>query len=96
VKWHEITIAGKKFTIASRHGEAQIREVEKLIAATYDEVSTRIHGQTALHVALLTALNLADELITTRQALRDQYGERIEGLLTRLSSTLDSAAAPVR
>jgi cell division protein ZapA (FtsZ GTPase activity inhibitor) len=94
-KWYEITIAGKKFTIASRHGEAHIREVEKLIAGTYEEVSERIHGQTALHVALLTALNLADELITTRQALRDQYGERIEGLLTRLSSALDSAPQPL-
>lgn len=93
--WYEISIAGKKFTIASRHGEAHIREVEKLLSSTYEEVSARVQGQTALHTALLTALNLADELVNSRQALRDQYGERIEGLLTRLSSALDSAAAPV-
>ena len=90
--WYDITIAGKKFTIASRHGEAHIREVEKLLASTYDEVSAHIQGQTALHMALLTALNLADELVNTRQALREQYGERIEGLLVRLSSAIDSAA----
>jgi cell division protein ZapA (FtsZ GTPase activity inhibitor) len=90
--WYDIAIAGKKFTIASRHGEAHIREVEQVLSSTYEEVSARIQGQTALHVALLTALNLADELVNTRQALRDQYGERIEGLLTRLSSALDAAA----
>jgi cell division protein ZapA (FtsZ GTPase activity inhibitor) len=91
--WYDISIAGKKFTIASRHGEAHIREVEKLLASTYDEVMARAQGQSALHTALLTALNLADELVNTRQALRDQYGQRIEGLLSRLSSALDSASA---
>lgn len=90
---YDIAIAGKKFTIASRHGEAHIREVEKLLVSTYDEVSAHIQGQTALHMALLTALNLADELVNARQALREQYGERIEGLLSRLGSALDPAAA---
>lgn len=89
---YDIAIAGKKFTIASRRGEAHIREVEKLLSSTYDEVSAHIQGQTALHMALLTALNLADELVNSRQALREQYGERIEGLLIRLGSALDSAA----
>jgi cell division protein ZapA (FtsZ GTPase activity inhibitor) len=91
---YDITIAGKKFTIASRHGEAHIRQVEKLLGSTYEEVSAHIQGQTALHIALLTALNLADELVNSRQALRDQYGERIEGLLTRLTSALDAAVPP--
>lgn len=91
---YDITIAGKKFTIASRHGEAHIRQVEKLLGSTYEEVSAHIQGQTALHIALLTALNLADELVNARQALRDQFGERIEGLLTRLTSALDAAVPP--
>ena len=90
---YDIAIAGKKFTIASRHGEAHIREVEKLLASTYEEVAGHVQGQPALHMALLTALNLADELVNTRQALREQYGERIEGILIRLSSALDSAAS---
>ncbi len=94
--WYDITIAGKKFTIASRHGEAHIRAVEKMIADTYEEVGARIQGQTAVHIALLTALNLADELINTQHALRDQYGERIEDMLTRLGSALDSVAAPLQ
>jgi cell division protein ZapA (FtsZ GTPase activity inhibitor) len=89
---YDIAIAGKKFTIASRRGEAHIREVEKLLASTYDEVGAHIQGQTTLHMALLTALNLADELVNARQALREQYGERIEGLLIRLGSAIDSAA----
>jgi cell division protein ZapA (FtsZ GTPase activity inhibitor) len=93
--WYDITIAGKKFTIASRHGETHIRAVEKLIADTYGEVASRMQGQTAAHVALLTALNLADELINAQHALRAQYGDRIEDMLARLGSALDSPAAPL-
>jgi cell division protein ZapA (FtsZ GTPase activity inhibitor) len=69
--------------------------VEQVLAETYDEVASRSQGQLAVHVALLTALNLADELVNARQALRSHYGDRIENLVSRLSSALDAPAAPL-
>ncbi len=91
--WYELTIAGRKFSVASRHGEAHIREVERLLEETYREVTTRLPGQTALNLALLTALNLADQVLTlnTKEQQQGQSFERVQGLLSRLETVLDVA-----
>ena len=89
--WYDVSIGGKRFNIASRHGEAHIRDVERLLEETYEEVRARAQGQTAVHIALLTALNLADQLHTLRTALREESGgwnERVASLLERLDSIL--------
>ena len=89
--WYDVSIGGKRFNIASRHGEAHIREVERLLEETYEEVRARAQGQTAVHIALLTALNLADQLHTLRTALREESGgwnQRVESLLQRLDTIL--------
>lgn len=89
--WYDITIAGKRFNVASRHGEAHIRAVERLLGDTYDEVNARVKGQSALNVALLTALNLADQLLAIQsgqEGASAEWGERMETMLVRLSSAL--------
>jgi cell division protein ZapA (FtsZ GTPase activity inhibitor) len=95
--WYDVTIGGKRFNIASRHGEAHIREVERLLEETYEEVRARAQGQTALNVALLTALNLADQLLSLKVALRAESGgwtDRVESLLQRLDTILGPEEAP--
>lgn len=89
--WYDVTIGGKRFNIASRHGEPHIREVEKLLEETYEEVRARAQGQTAQNIALLTALNLADQLHSLRLALKEESGgwtDRVESLLQRLDVIL--------
>jgi cell division protein ZapA (FtsZ GTPase activity inhibitor) len=89
--WFNVTIAGKRFNIASRHGEPHIREVERLLEETYEEIRARVPGQTAHNIALLTALNLADQLLTLKQAVREESGDwsnRVELLLQRLDRML--------
>lgn len=92
--WYEITVAGKRFTIASRHGEEHIREVEQLLNSTFGEVSARVPGQPILNVALLTALNLADQLLSQqsdRDGETEQLSKRVEGLVTQLEHTLNGS-----
>lgn len=92
--WYDVTIGGKRFNIASRHGEAHIREVERLLEETYEEVRGRAQGQTALNIALLTALNLADQLLSLRLALKEEssgWTGRVEALLQRLDAILGTA-----
>lgn len=89
--WYDVTIGGKRFNIASRHGEAHIRQVERLLEETYEEVRARTQGQSSLNVALLTALNLADQLLSLRTAVKAESGgwtERVESLLQRLDTIL--------
>lgn len=92
--WYDITVAGKRFTIASRYGEDHIREVERLLNSTFGEVSARVPGQPILNLALLTALNLADQLLSQqsdRAGESEQFSKRVEGLLTQLESTLNGS-----
>lgn len=95
--WFDITIAGKRFNIASRYEEEHIRELERLLSETYAEVEARNKGQTALNVALLTALNLADQMVARRdqeQHQKTQEGRRIHQLIEGIDSVLYSAESP--
>ena len=90
--WYDITVAGKRFNIASRHGETHIREVERLLNETFEEVSARVQGQPVLNIALLTALNLADQLLslrTNQNGASQELSRRVEFLVTRLETVLD-------
>jgi cell division protein ZapA (FtsZ GTPase activity inhibitor) len=90
--WYDITIAGKRFNVASRRGESHIREVERLLNETFEEVSARVQGQPVLNIALLTALNLADELLSQRSrqnGASEELSRRVEGLVTRLATVLE-------
>jgi cell division protein ZapA (FtsZ GTPase activity inhibitor) len=94
--WYDITVAGKRFNIASRQDEVQIREVERLLNETFEQVSARVTGQPALNIALLTALNLADQLVNQRMAengAADDLHRRVEGLVTQLQAALDGSMA---
>ena len=93
VAWYAITIAGKQFNVSSRYGEAHIREVERLLTETHDLVHSRVDGQSALHVALLTALNLADQVLMLKRdkaGMGIEAGQRLESLVVRLDSILGS------
>lgn len=92
--WYDITVAGKRFNIASRRGESHIRQVERLLNETFEEVSARVQGQAVLNIALLTALNLADELLslrTVQEGASEELTRRVGFLVTRLESVLDGA-----
>ena len=94
--WYDITVAGKRFNIASRRGESHIREVERLLNETFEEVSARVQGQPVMNIALLTALNLADQLLDGRSAQdgeSEALSRRVEFLVTRLDSALNGSAA---
>lgn len=94
--WYDITVAGKRFNIASRRGESHIREVERLLNETFEEVSARVQGQPVMNIALLTALNLADQLLDSRSAQdgeSEALSRRVEFLVTRLESALNGSAA---
>lgn len=91
VSWYDISIAGRQFNIASRRGEAHIRNVERLIEETIADLSDRVQGQNPLNLALLTALNLADRLLSLESDLNSGAGkwqEQLERMLNRLGQVV--------
>lgn len=92
VRWYDITIAGKPFNIASRHGEVHIRKVERLLEKTVDEVTDRIQGKSPATIALLSALNLADQLLLM-ESTSQAFNGRLELMLHRLQIALGESPA---
>ena len=94
--WYDITIAGRQFNIASRHGESHIRQVEALLERTLREMGDRVEGKNLISVALLAALNLADQLMeaeSARAADVDALQSRLSGWLQRLDQALTHPSA---
>ena len=97
--WYDISIAGKQFHIASRHGEFHIRRLEGLLERTFAEMGTRVEGKNLVTVALLAALNLADQLLEAEQSRTDEaqaINARLESWLGRLDSALAGRAEDAR
>ena len=91
VQGYDITIGGKRFNIASRHGESHIRKLELLLERTVEEMNQRVLEKGPTTVALLTALNLADQLLVMeadQTAAARALNSRLEGLLQRLAGAL--------
>lgn len=96
VQWYDITIGGKRFNIASRHGESHIRKLELLLERTVEEMNQRVLEKGPTTVALLTALNLADQLLVMeadQTAAARALNSRLEGLLQRLEGALGGGHA---
>ena len=85
VHWYDISIAGKQFNIASRHGESHIRRLEQLLDRTMRDMGDRVAGKNLVTVALLAALNLADQLLEAEAARTSD----VEALNARLATWLD-------
>jgi len=90
---YDITIAGKRFNITSRYGEGHIRKLERLVGDTIEEITARTPGQTLMNAYLLTALNLADQLLvaeSTRSQDTQAQEARLERIVGRLRDALQT------
>ena len=91
VSWYDITIAGKQFNIASRRGETHIRHVERRLEEIISELNDRVKGKNTLNVALLAALNLADQLVSMESAVEaapGRFDQQLRVMVTRLMSVI--------
>ncbi len=68
-----VTIFDQPFTLRSPNGAEHVREVARLLDARMREVSAHLTTHDVAKVAILTALNLADELRSVR-AFYEQQG----------------------
>jgi cell division protein ZapA len=88
-----VTIYGSEYPIrAQQSDEEYVREIAAFVDARMREINEAMKPSTTLKVAILAALNIADELMTTqedRKRVLDSYREKITSLSGRLDSCLD-------
>lgn len=90
-KQFQITISGNRFSITSPYGEEHVREVEQFLSNLIKDVTKQTEAYGPTNIALLVALNLADELITLqkREARCQEMEKDIEALSQRLDNVLN-------
>ena len=83
----DVEIMGQKFTVSSDAEESYIRAVAGFVDGKIQEVLKKVHPSGKFNVAMLTALNIADEyhrLQEEHQAVLNRLGQ----LNQRISNTL--------
>ncbi len=70
----QVEIFGEVYSVRGSDESGHLQELAGLVDRRMREVAGRVKGDTA-RIAILTALNLADELFQTRSR---QEGERVE------------------
>jgi len=92
----EVRVGGQSFRIRSDAGEVHVREVADIVTEFIEEAKESMGpvSGSAYKVALLAALNLADELLQERQD-RKEKNKRIEEQSKELLGYLDELSVRV-
>ncbi len=64
----EIKVFGQTYTVRTDADESHIQEVAKYVNEKADEVLKKTRSVSTLNVAILTALNIADDLLKERMS----------------------------
>lgn len=83
----EIKVFGQTYTVKTDADESHILEVARYVNEKVDEVLKKTKSVSTLNVAILTALNIADDLIRERAkriALLKEVEARSKGLVEKI------------
>lgn len=90
----KIEIYDQSYNISSEQGEEYLRELAGCVDAKMREVAAATGMADSLKVAVLAALNMADDLFALRQRQRELEGplrERIEKCVALAESAIERA-----
>ena len=100
---YSMQVLGTTFTLQSNDDTEHLRAVAELFRAKVQEIQSRTPASPPLDTAVLSALNLADELIRERASRpsadapaareSDEIEQRTERMIAAIDSTLGDAEA---
>ena len=84
----EVTIFGEKYKLVSTYKDHErILKIARLVDDRMESLSRRFPSYSKAKIAILTSLNLADELFKVH-ADKDKIGEKVESLLQFVVQTI--------
>jgi cell division protein ZapA len=84
----EVTIFNQTYRLRSKTGTEHVRQIANLVDERMRQISSQITTHDVVKIAVLTALNIADEM----QNLRNYYEQEIQPLLSNVSPNQEEAA----
>ena len=92
----EIKVLGKTFTVKTDAEEAHIQEVARYVNDKIDEILKKTRTVSSLNVAILTALNIADDFLKEKEkrlTLLREVGMRSKDLVEKIDMQLGGKEA---
>jgi len=86
-----VEIMGREYRIRGGDDEAYVRDIARYVDAKLREVSQGTASATSDRLAILAAINIADELFQLRRASTEEVStieKRTQGLITLLDESL--------
>ena len=90
----EIEVYGCRYTIRGDAEESYVRELGRHVDEQMHKLATKMRNATPMQLAVLTAINLADELSQARkqrQEHEDELDRRATGLIESIQETMRGA-----
>lgn len=89
-----VEIFGQRLGLRADGDEARIQEIARFVDLRMREVADRSSSVDTVKIAVLTALNIADELFQERESDQDTRQKRLEKQAERLVIKIDEAMKP--
>ncbi|MDX6693323.1 MAG: cell division protein ZapA [Blastocatellia bacterium] len=83
----DVTIFNQTYRLRSKTDTEHVRRIANLVDERMRQISEQITTHDVVKIAVLTALNIADEM----QNLRDYYEQEVQPLVSQLSNQEESA-----
>jgi cell division protein ZapA len=83
----EVTIFNQTYRLRSKTDKEHVEQIARLVDERMRQISSQITTHDVVRIAVLTALNIADEM----QNLRDYYENEIQPLLSKVSDNQEIA-----
>jgi cell division protein ZapA len=88
MKGINVEIMGQNLTVASDAGDQWVRDLARTVDGKIKNIRAGTQAVSSVHLAILAALNFADELERLRQE-HTALVERIEAMNKRLSAAIE-------
>lgn len=89
-----VEIFGQRLGLRADGDEARVQEIARFVDNRMREVADRSSSVDTVKIAVLTALNIADELFQERETDQDTRQKRLEKQAERLVIKIEDAMKP--
>ena len=89
-----VEIFGQRLGLRADGDEARVQEIARFVYFRMREVADRSSSVDTVKIAVLTALNIADELFQERESDQDTRQKRLEKQAKRLVTKIEEAMKP--
>jgi len=89
-----VEIFGQRLGLRADGDEARVQEIARFVDLRMREVADRSSSVDTVKIAVLTALNIADELFQERETDQDTRQKRLEKQAERLVLKIEEAMEP--